>query len=112
MIVLILFNALIANGSYVLIAPFLPLEFESKGVSQEMIGIVFAAFPIGTVLASPIIGEQLENTGRRVWLVGGTMFTGAIFLTFGMMSYMENINLMVGISLFARLIQGAANGAV
>ena len=86
MLILLFLNSLIANGSYVLIAPFLPLEFERKGISQEMIGIIFAAFPVGTVITSPIIGAQLENTGRRIWLVGGTITTGIIFVLFGLMS--------------------------
>ena len=91
MLIMLLINSLIANGSYVLIAPFLPLEFESKGVSQEMVGIIFAAFPVGTVVASPIVGAALEDTGRMMWLVGGTITTGTIFLTFGLMSTMENV---------------------
>ena len=56
-----------------------------------MVGIIFAAFPVGTVVASPIVGAALEDTGRMMWLVGGTITTGTIFLTFGLMSTMENV---------------------
>jgi hypothetical protein len=46
---------LISNISYIVIAPFLPLEFTSKGVGIDALGVIFAAFPVASILASLIL---------------------------------------------------------
>ena len=53
-IVLILIMVL-SNSFYALAAPFLPPVLEAKEIPHGLVGIVFAAFSIATVIFSPIV---------------------------------------------------------
>lgn len=56
-IVGILAAVLISNISYIMIAPFLPLEFETKGVDGDVVGVVFAAYPVASIIISLIMAK-------------------------------------------------------
>ena len=102
-------SIVISNCSYMIVAPFMPLEFEQKGVSKELVGIVFAAYPIGVILTSPLIGKHLEYTGRSFWIIGGLVFMGILFIGFGLLSQATNPSTIFWVALICRFFQGIAN---
>jgi len=48
-----------ANIAYAIIAPILPLEYESRNISPEMIGCIFAIYSVSIIFGSPFIGAYL-----------------------------------------------------
>jgi hypothetical protein len=48
---------LISNVSYIVIAPFLPLEFAAKGVDVDVLGFIFAAYPVASIITSLILSK-------------------------------------------------------
>jgi len=55
----------ITNSSYAIIAPFIPFEFERKGVSQHWIGYIFSAYSLAVIFVSPYVGQIISVMGRR-----------------------------------------------
>ena len=52
----IMFCTLISNSAYAMIAPFLPIEYEAKGVSGEWVGMIFAVYSVAVIIFSPLVG--------------------------------------------------------
>ena len=48
---------LISNTAYALVAPFLPLEFEHKGISSSMVGFIFAVYSLAVIFCSPMVSK-------------------------------------------------------
>jgi len=55
----------LSNSAYAIIAPFLPFEFEKKGINQSMIGYIFAIYSLAVIFSSPFIGKMISRYGRR-----------------------------------------------
>jgi hypothetical protein len=53
---MMLSSVFINNLSYIIIAPFLPIEFQSKGVDGDAMGVIFAAFPLALTAAALLLG--------------------------------------------------------
>ena len=83
-IVWILICTLISNSAYALIAPFLPLEFKEKGISGEMIGLMFAIYSIAVIICSPFVGNTINYVGNTNMISLGIAVMGAAFVSFGM----------------------------
>lgn len=56
MVTLICISTFVSNSAYMLIAPFLPLEFKMKGVSQDMVGIIFGTFAAARLISPFFLG--------------------------------------------------------
>jgi MFS family permease len=112
MLTLMVLNIILSNCSYMIVAPFMPLEFESKGITTELVGIIFAAYPVGVIVLSPIIGKMIEFTGRKCWIVGGLFSMGLIFIIFGLLQKLSDPRIIFVIALIARFLQGCANAGV
>jgi MFS family permease len=62
---------LFSSISLTLVAPFLPLVGEEKGLSNTEVGIVIGTSFITTMVVSPICGNYLHVGGSRRWLFVG-----------------------------------------
>jgi len=82
-IVWILLCTLISNSAYALIAPFLPLEFKEKGISGEMIGLMFAIYSVAVIICSPFVGKSVEVVGNTNMISLGIAIMGVAFILFG-----------------------------
>jgi len=51
----LLFATIVSNMGYALIAPFLPLEFNDKGITAGAQGAIFAIYAVGVVVWSLIV---------------------------------------------------------
>lgn len=52
---------LVCNIAQSIISPFYPIFAHKRGVSEEMIGIIFSAQPIGIFIASLILGKIITK---------------------------------------------------
>ncbi|MBN1793005.1 MFS transporter [Candidatus Woesearchaeota archaeon] len=68
-LVSVLFNFMIY-----LYAPLLPIYFKEAGISDQMLGIVFACFPLMLVLFSPVVGALADHVGRKRIIYAGIVF--------------------------------------
>ena len=94
----------IQNSAYSLIAPFLPIEFERKGVPEAYVGMIFAIFSIGIIFCSPVVGKVYNRIGHKNLLAGGIGGMGLMIICFGFIENMTNrVNIIV-ISLILRFL--------
>lgn len=93
-----------ANSAYAIIAPFLPFEFERKGVDQDWIGYIFAIYSVAVIFCSPLVGNMITVFGRRNLIVSGMFLMGASFIVFGLISDMEDKHTFITLSLINRFL--------
>ena len=100
-IVWILICTLISNSAYALIAPFLPLEFKEKGISGEMIGLIFALYSIAVIICSPLVGKTILYIGNTNMISLGILTMGLTFIMFGFIAEINEMSwiLILGFSL-------------
>ena len=103
-IVWIMLCTLISNSAYALIAPFLPLEFKEKGISGEMIGLMFAIYSVAVIICSPLVGKSVQYCGNTNMISLGIAIMGLAFVLFGLIPNMDSINLVLGVGFTLRFI--------
>ena len=111
-IVWILFCTLISNSAYALIAPFLPLEFKDKGISGQMIGLMFAIYSVAVILCSPLVGKAIECVGNTNMISFGILVMGLAFICFGLIDALETEAMVLTVGFTLRFIQGASSAFV
>lgn len=50
---------ILAYGCYSVAAPFMPVEFISRGIDEEWIGYLFGVFSISLIIISPLMGRVI-----------------------------------------------------
>jgi MFS family permease len=90
LVISILFITALANSAYAIIAPFLPLEFERKGIDQSWIGYIFASYSVAVIFASPFVAYIMPTFGRRNLILTGMLTMGISFILFGFTSYIDD----------------------
>lgn len=90
---------------YSIVVPVLPVYAKDLGASTAAIGLLFAVYAVGLVLATPILGMLSDRVGRRrPMLFGSVGLVGATVL----FALADNYELLVT----ARFMQGVAASAV
>ena len=96
----------LSNSAYAIIAPFLPFEFERKGISNDWIGYIFAIYSLAVILCSPGVSSLIKVVGRRNLIGLGLFLMGSSFVIFALTSHIEDRRLLVTLSLLNRFLQG------
>ena len=115
MLVAMLLNVFSCMCLFMNVASLLPtfvLENHTPPLNDTYVGILMAVFPIGFLLAAPLIGQYMEVIGRKNILYIGVFMMTLATLTFGLASYATNAWMFYGISTFARFFQGIANASI
>ena len=86
----LLFTNVSANSAYALCAPFLPLEFERKGIEGAYVGLVFALYSVAVIFVSPLVGKVVDSLGHKNLLSLGIGFMGIAFILFGFIESMQS----------------------
>lgn len=90
---------------YSIVVPVLPVYAQELGASTAAIGLLFAVYAVGLILATPVLGTLSDRFGRRrPMLVGSVGLVGATIL----FAMAETYPLLVT----ARFVQGVAAAAV
>ena len=111
-IVWILFCTLISNSAYALIAPFLPLEFKDKGISGQLIGLMFAIYSVAVILCSPFVGKAIQCVGNTNMISIGILVMGLAFVCFGLIDALETEAIVLTVGFTLRFVQGASSAFV
>jgi MFS family permease len=70
--------------SYSIPAPFMPLEFKRKEISQFNIGVIYAFYSIGRILCGVIFSPKVTKYGRRNSMLIGNLIVGLSYVGFGL----------------------------
>ena len=108
----ILFTNLASNSAYALCAPFLPLEFERKGIHGSYVGLIFALYSVAVIFVSPIVGSVVDKVGHKNLLSFGIGFMGIAFIFFGFIEVMESHPAVLALGCALRFLQGMASAFV
>ena len=111
-IIWILFCTLISNSAYALVAPFLPLEFERKGISGTYVGMIFAFYSFAVIIISPMVGTFVDRVGAKNLLAAGLGVMGIAFVCFGFIESMERKVSILILGFILRFAQGMASAFV
>ena len=108
----ILICTLISNSAYAIIAPFLPLEFEDKGIEGSIIGIIFAVYSVAVILFSPVVSKMNTSYGSANLIAIGILFMGICFALFAFVDDMTNKNHIITLAIFLRFFQGISSALI
>jgi multidrug resistance protein len=90
---------------YSVVVPVLPGYSRDLGASDFAIGVLFAAYAVGLLVASPPAGAISDRIGRRLPMVAGSL---GIAVATAVFAYGDSYSLL----LTARLLQGVSAAAV
>ena len=106
LIVWLMVTNTLAQSVYSICAPFLPREFELKGLSTGYAGLVFSIYSLGLIIVSPLVGKTVDRIGHKNIMSGGIGVMGLAYVCFGFIEIMTNrVNIMV-ISIVVRFMHG------
>jgi len=88
-----------------IVVPLLPLYAESLGASGLWLGVIFAAFPLSRILATPVFGRLSDRKGRKLFISIG-LLTYAI-ISFGFI-YINTVSQLV----LMRFLHGLAGALI
>lgn len=103
---------IVVYGAYAIIAPFVPGEFRSKGVSIKMIGVIFGSYTIGGIVSSLFVGKFADKTGPKFFLLWGMIVMTICLTMFGMLDLLTDPLTIALLALTLRFIEGLAAGSV
>jgi DHA1 family tetracycline resistance protein-like MFS transporter len=88
-----------------IIIPLLPFYAETFGASPLAIGLMFASFSIGQLIASPLLGDLSDRYGRRPVLIFSLIGT---VVSFVMLALAHSLAMLFA----ARLVDGLSGGNI
>lgn len=95
---------LLSNCGYSIIAPFMPVVLDQRGVNQVLSGLIFAIYSLAFVVVSPFMGEVIQFFGNVKTICLGLALMGTSFLVYGLIQAIEiNLFWYVSFSLISRI---------
>ena len=92
------------DSAYSIPAPFMPLEFERKGIDQITTGWIFAIYSLAIVLFSPLVPSFITRYGRRTPLMLGMILLGVSFIMFGLLQLISSTIIYIIIAMLCRFL--------
>jgi MFS family permease len=96
-----------------IIAPFFPSFAKTKGIEEDVVGIIFAAHPLGQFIASLILGKLITHVyiyaiqdNRSILMNTGIVCQGFGLLIFGLLYYSDSRTFVIVGTLFGRALGG------
>ena len=80
-----LLSMLISQLSYMIVAPFLPPNFKEKGVDEDMIGCIFAIYPVASIVISLTMAKYSNVVSEGAAFGIGLALMGSCFICFGLL---------------------------
>lgn len=69
-----------------------------------MVGYIFSIYSVAVIVASPMIGKIITKFGRRFLIRMGVILMGLSFIGFGLLDFIENKSLYIGLTFLVRLL--------
>ena len=102
----VIFITLLVNLiGFGIIIPLLPFYAQTFGASPLAIGLLFASFSLGQLIAAPILGDLSDRWGRRPVLIFSLLGT---VLSFGMLAIAKSLTMLFA----ARIVDGLSGGNI
>ena len=108
----VLLTNLSSNSAYGLCAPFLPTEFEKKGIAGAYVGMVFAVYSVAQIFVSPFVGKVVDSWGHKNIMSLGIGFMGLAFIFFGFIERLESKPVLLTLGCVLRFLQGTGSAFV
>lgn len=103
----ILFVTVVSNFGYGVIAPFLPIEYLKKGISDSLISFIFAIYSAAVILWAPYVSNSLIYMASKRTIIGVSMFSmGICFALFGLADMIQDNNILIACVFANRFFQG------
>jgi len=103
---LVIFLTILVNlVGFGIIIPLLPFYAETFGASPLAIGLLFAIFSIGQLIAAPVLGDLSDRYGRRPILIASLAGT---VLSLVMLALAQSLTMLF----LARFVDGLSGGNV
>jgi DHA1 family tetracycline resistance protein-like MFS transporter len=103
---LVIFLTIFVNlVGFGIIVPLLPFYAETFGASPFTVGLLFAVFSLGQLVAAPILGDLSDRYGRRPVLI---LSLAGTVLSFVMMAMAGSLTMLF----VARIIDGLSGGNI
>jgi len=103
---------MLSSCGFCIIAPFMPLEFENKGIGPQTTGFIFAIYSVAIIVGSPCMGYVISKYGRRKTILGGIALMGMSFIAFGLLTFIDvstTRNYYIAAALASRFCQGVGS---
>jgi MFS family permease len=110
MIIFLTLINLLQNAGVSQTGPFYPLEASKKGVPDIYMGFIIGSFSIVYIISSVITGKNLTRIGRPRGLKFGLLFIVVQMLMLGAISFVDSVNMFIGLSFTAQIIGGIGAG--
>ena len=68
----------------------MPLEFKEKGVDGDFIGIIFAVYPVSSIVSSLILAKYSSIVAPYAAISFGLFVMGLCFTSFGLLNMMTS----------------------
>ena len=112
LLVILIIITLIANSVYAMIAPFFPIEAESKGVPLPTIGLIIGVYSVAVIINSMIVGKIMMRIGRSNITTIGLVVMGTSMIGFVISHYIEDPDTFVYFTVAIRFLQGVASSSI
>lgn len=109
--VLLLFciNLFSAMG-YSIIAPLYPILGDQYEISEQLIGIIISTYALFNFITTPLVPMITASIGRIPAFYLATLLEGCCTLLYGLLVYIHNYSVLVGLSLLLRILHGIGSG--
>ena len=95
-----------------MISPFFPTSPAGKAIGIRLVGAVFAAYPLATVIATPFVPSVLRALGMRRAIPAGLCVTALGSLLFGLLPSFVSSPLALSIGLICFRCLGGLGAAI
>ncbi len=103
---LVIFLTILVNLiGFGIISPLLPFYAETFGASPVAVGLLFAVFSLGQLVAAPILGDLSDRYGRRPVLI---LSLAGTVVSFVMMATAQSLTMLF----IARIVDGLSGGNI
>ncbi|CAI2370229.1 unnamed protein product [Moneuplotes crassus] len=104
--------SILSNICYMVVFPFLPLEFGRYGIKPSTFGFIFAMFSAASMIGSLLVGKIMIVFGRKIILLLGIFIMGLCMALFSTISYLDDPSLVVFFCLVSRFVQGFTSSMI
>lgn len=88
------------------ITPFFPPFAMERDVTEEVVGLIISANPIGAFFASLTLGKILNDKNRFFYMILGLIMQAFGMFLFGSTYYFDGKTSLISIAIFARIMSG------
>ena len=95
-----------------IMAPFLPLEAQSKGAAASEFGPIFGIIHLALFVISPLMGKVINRVGLGNVFNMGLLLISISSLCFGLLTFVKSSSLFLALAYALRIIEGIGGSAL